>query len=164
MLLKFIRIIPIFIITTLFFAVQSAFAHGGASTISIDETTVTILAKFDDGEIMNQAQVVIYSPDDPENEWLTGVADDDGIFSFAIDPELEGRWSVKVRKAGHGEFIYLNVAADGTVSAENESNGLVRSIMAVFIVAVFFIIALIYSQKNKRNTENQSEKEAYART
>ena len=54
---------------------------------------------------MTEAQVVIYSPDDPVNPKIKGTTDSEGYFVFM--PDKAGNWDVKVRQAGHGNIITI---------------------------------------------------------
>lgn len=141
------------LLIVLLFPATVAMAHGVESVVEIDGTQVTVFAMYDTGEEMSNAQVVVYTPDDPQNGWLTGVADDDGVFAFDIDNALEGRWAVSIRTAGHGEILYLDVAADGTVSAEAGSNGTLRTVLAGVVVVALAGIAYFFS-RNSSNIKN----------
>jgi nickel transport protein len=83
-------------------------AHG----VNIQYTSdieITIVARYDSGEPMSGAQVVVYAPDDPSTPWLTGVCDDEGRFSFTPDSSMTGIWDVQVRLAGHGGMVHIPV-------------------------------------------------------
>lgn len=91
------------------------YAHG----VNIEYTSnveIEIVARYDTGEPMAGAQVVVYSPDDPSTPWLTGVCDDEGRFSFIPDTSKPGIWDVQVRKAGHGDIIHIPVGGDTTAA------------------------------------------------
>jgi nickel transport protein len=82
-----------------------------------DVAAISVLAQYDTGEPMADAQVAIYAPDDPATPWLTGQTDARGWFLFMPDPAISGRWAVQVRQAGHGAMAYADVAAgDSTVT------------------------------------------------
>ena len=90
-------------------------AHG----VNIQYTSdieITIVAKYDSGEPMAGAQVVVYAPDDPSTPWLTGVCDDEGRFSFTPDSSSPGIWDVQVRLAGHGGMVHIPVG-EGTATS-----------------------------------------------
>ena len=125
-------------------------AHGADSSVEIDGSTITVIALFDTGETMSEAQIVVYTPDDPQNGWLAGVADANGVYSFDLDNTLEGRWAVSIRTAGHGEILYLDVAADGSVSAEIDSGGTTRIILAVVVVLLLAAVAAYFSRGQKQ--------------
>ena len=83
-----------------------AIAHGA----SIDYQRISgikINSTYDSGEPMSNAQVSIYSPDNPATPWLTGNTDENGGFIFVPDPNQVGNWEVKVRQAGHGDLITI---------------------------------------------------------
>lgn len=91
-----------------------ALAHAALLELRSVEA-IRIVAFYDTGEPMAQAQVVIYAPDAPASAWSRGVTDDEGRFDFVPDPSLPGRWSVQVRQAGHGAIAHVDIptAADG---------------------------------------------------
>lgn len=70
---------------------------------------IRIVAVYDTGEPMAQAQVIVYAPDAPASAWSRGVTDDEGRFDFVPDPALPGRWSVQVRQAGHGAIAHVDI-------------------------------------------------------
>lgn len=142
----------IFSLLVILFALptSAALAHGAESHVDVDGSSITVTALYDTGEVMSEAQVVVYTPDDPQNGWLTGVADKDGVYQFELDNSMRGRWAVSIRAAGHGEILYLNVAADGTVSAEADSSGLVRTILAVVVVIALAGVAAFFSRNQKQ--------------
>lgn len=89
---------------------KKALAHG-ANIEYRESSAITIQAKYDDGQPMTNAQVVIYAPRDRTTPWLKGTTDDDGSFSFIpdADPENVGDWDVKVRQSGHGDITSIPV-------------------------------------------------------
>jgi len=93
-----------------------ALAHGVNIQYNSD-IEITIVAKYDSGEPMAGAQVVVYAPDDPSTPWLTGVCDDEGRFSFTPDASKPGTWDVQVRLAGHGGMIHIPVGGDSTATS-----------------------------------------------
>ena len=89
----------------LFVNVPWALAHGTAIELAVvDGDTLTIHAEFDTGEPMSEAQILVYAADNPREAWLTGVADENGDYSFPVDTSIAGQWSVSIRTAGHGEI------------------------------------------------------------
>lgn len=90
-------------------------AHG----VNIEYTTkfeITILAKYDIGDPMAGAQVIVYAPDNPSTPWLTGICDDNGYFSFTADSSKPGIWDVTVRQAGHGNIVHIPVGKETDTS------------------------------------------------
>jgi nickel transport protein len=92
-----------------------ALAHGVNIEYSSD-VEIVIVAKYDTGTPMAGAQVAVYAPDDPTTPWLTGVCDDEGVFSFTPDTSKPGIWDVQVRLAGHGGIIHIPVGEGAAVS------------------------------------------------
>lgn len=88
----------------------TAYAHGVVITYTLKANgEVELFADFDTGEPMAEAQVTIYSPEDPLTPWLTGTADARGRYVFIIDPEMPGIWDIQYRKAGHGDIVHLQL-------------------------------------------------------
>ncbi len=101
-------LIPVLVLVTLAGSSRRAIAHGA----NIDYHTTSalqIIATYDSGTPMAEAQVVVYSPEDPTTAWLTGTTDENGRFLFTPDPEIAGTWEVQVRQAGHGDIIAIPV-------------------------------------------------------
>ena len=70
---------------------------------------IAINAKFDNGQPMKNAQVVIYAPDNPTVPWSKGSTDEAGKFTFIPDYQKTGNWTVKIRLAGHGSVINIPI-------------------------------------------------------
>ncbi|TVQ19995.1 MAG: carboxypeptidase regulatory-like domain-containing protein [Leptolyngbya sp. DLM2.Bin15] len=92
-----------------------ALSHGTAVEYEVG-TAVAVSALYDTGEPMAQAQVAVFTPDDPTTPWLTGTTDLDGTFLFMPDPAIPGNWEVQVRQAGHGEILVIPMAAPTATS------------------------------------------------
>ncbi len=110
-----------------------AYAHG----VNIEYTTsveIEIIAKYDTGEPMAGAQVVVYAPDDPSTPWLTGVCDDEGRFSFTPDTSKSGMWDVQVRKAGHGDIVHIPVGVEAEAGGISGYTTLQIGLMAACVV------------------------------
>lgn len=56
---------------------------------------------------MASAQVVVYSPQNPNEPWTTGQTNEQGEFEFS--PDANGNWEVVVRQAGHGTTVSVPV-------------------------------------------------------
>lgn len=91
-----------------------AIAHSSSVDFSLRQA-VEITATYENGDPMDEAQVSIYAPDDPETPWQTGLTDDEGMFQFA--PDQAGQWDVKVRKAGHGNLVTIPINTTTTAEA-----------------------------------------------
>ncbi|BAQ60294.1 hypothetical protein GM3708_700 [Geminocystis sp. NIES-3708] len=88
-------------------------AHGSVINYQSKEV-IEIDAKFDNGKPMANAQVVIYSPTNPTQSWLTGITDDKGKFIFTPDFSQEGDWTIKIRSAGHGNVVNIPIKSTPT--------------------------------------------------
>ena len=145
------------ILLLLVVTVPGALAHGTVIELSVvNADTVAILAEFDTGEPMSEAQVIIYAADNPREAWLTGVADQNGEYSFELDTSIAGQWSVAVRTAGHGDIRYLYVANNGSIELEeiSERPAWLTFLMAAGVVIILGGVAYWYSRpKVNSNTE-----------
>lgn len=95
-----------------------AIAHG----VTVEHrqvSSVEINARFETGEPMANAQVLIYAPANPAEPWQQGTTDDQGQFSFTPDAAQPGSWEVMVRQAGHGVVTTIPV---GNSSPENSTS------------------------------------------
>lgn len=105
-----------------------ATAHG--AKINYETTqAIKIDAAFDNGEPMSNAQVTVYSPQDPSTPWLQGTTDENGSFVFAPDRSQSGEWAVQVRQAGHGDLITISMGEDKS-STENTEDSQVMNIQS----------------------------------
>ena len=120
-------------------------AHGTEIGYSI-QSTVVVQANFATGEPMADAQITVYAPDNPAEAWLQGTADENGTFSFIPDPDQTGSYDVRVRSAGHGEILTVDVAGGG--SAGGQSTLMQQIIMAAAIIWGLIGTALFYSSRN----------------
>ncbi len=144
------------IVLLLFFAPTLAHAHGTRIEYTASETVVvTITARYDSGTPMREAQVIVYTPTDPVNAWLTGTTDQAGMFQFVPDLTQAGRWEVVVRQAGHGGTVYVPISADmanGTATVEargssNPTSPLQTALMGASVVWGFVGTALYFSRR-----------------
>ncbi|WP_353258748.1 hypothetical protein [Prochlorothrix hollandica] len=94
-----------------------AAAHGASIDYTV-ESQIHLQARYDSGEPMAQAAVVIYSPQNPTEPWQTLTTDDQGQIQFTPDPSQPGEWAVKVRQAGHGNLITIVVGDGGGKEGE----------------------------------------------
>lgn len=92
------------------------FGHGVVVEHTRDPDTgnITVTAAYDTGELLDDAQVAIFAPDDPAEPWQTATTDTDGEYTFSPDYDNEGFWAVQVRKAGHGGLV--NIELDSSMA------------------------------------------------
>ncbi len=88
--------------------VNKTLAHG--AIINYEKVdAIALIAQYDTGQPMSNAQVVVYAPDNPSEPYLQGVADEKGNFTFTPDKSITGNWTVRVRTAGHGSIINIPI-------------------------------------------------------
>ncbi len=105
--MKWMLILPLFLGSSLI-AIDKASAHGALIEYKTTEA-IEIQSRYDTGEPLANAQVTIYTPDNPTTPWQTGRTDEKGKFVFTPDPDIAGYWEVKVRQAGHGGLASIPV-------------------------------------------------------
>ncbi|PSR18903.1 hypothetical protein C8255_05115 [filamentous cyanobacterium CCP3] len=96
-----------------------ALAHG----VTVEHrkvSSVELEARFETGEPMANAQVLVYAPGNPTDVWQEGTTNDQGRFSFTPDSSQPGSWEVMVRQAGHGVLTTIPVA-DSTAEGDPAS-------------------------------------------
>lgn len=94
------------------FSAQEVLAHGVELEYQ-ESNAIEIIARYDTGEPMAEAQVAVFAPGSPAEPWLTGLSDESGRFYFVPDPQMPGLWEVQVRQAGHGGLIRVEVTETG---------------------------------------------------
>lgn len=107
-------------------ATDKVLAHGSIINYQTKES-IEIQAKFDNGTPMKNAQVVIYSPNNPTEAWLTSNTDENGKFVFSPDFSQLGNWSVKVRTAGHGGVINIPIESPSPEIDNSDTQEIVTS-------------------------------------
>ncbi len=113
---------------------------------------VEVRAAFDTGEVMDEAQVSVFAPEDASEPWETGTTDERGRYLFVPDASRPGTWTVQVRQAGHGSIVNVTVEEDaGVTGADGFSGGgygaLQIGLMAAAGVWGFVGTALFFMRK-----------------
>jgi nickel transport protein len=124
------------------------YAHG----VNIEYTsdiTIEIIARYDTGTPMAEAQVAVYAPDEPNTPWLTGVCDEEGRFSFVPDTSQPGIWDVQVRLAGHGGIIHIPVGETTAAEGGGGFSHLQIGLMAACVVWGSVGTALYFSRRRR---------------
>lgn len=139
-------IIPLVLVLILGIS-TTAYAHGARIDYTVN-MTIDIVAKYDTGEPMGGAQVVVYAPDDPSNPWLTGVCDDEGRFSFTPDISKPGTWTIQARQSGHGDIVHIPIGEDTAVTGGSGGYTVLQIVvMAVCGIWGFVGTALYFSRR-----------------
>ncbi|MDJ1173717.1 carboxypeptidase-like regulatory domain-containing protein [Roseofilum capinflatum] len=158
-------LIPLGIVSLLAFS-EKAIAHG----VQIQHhqiPAVQIQATYDSGEPMDNAQVTIYAPDDPANPWMQGISDTQGEFVFVPEPGQTGTWTVRIRKAGHGQIFHIpNPEAQNSDSQASQPaianatlggyTSMQKGLMIASAIWGFIGTALFFSRSHPRSNRSQS--------
>ena len=111
-MIRKVFVLALFFAVSVTASVAAIQAHGVVTHYTI-QPGVEIIARYDTGEPMAGAQVTVFAPAGPgaaqAGPWLTGFCDESGRFSFVPDPSMPGTWSVRVRKAGHGDMLHITI-------------------------------------------------------
>ena len=141
------RVLAVLLVLLLVLGLSAtAYAHGVILEYEVN-VAVDILAAFDSGEPMAEAQVTVYAPDDPSTPWLTGVCDEQGRFNFTPDPSTPGIWDVQVRHMGHGGMIHIPVGETMTLSGDTGYSVPQIALMAGCVIWGFIGTALFFAKK-----------------
>ncbi|MGD1854307.1 MAG: carboxypeptidase-like regulatory domain-containing protein [Leptolyngbyaceae cyanobacterium] len=95
---------------------QPGWSHGAIATVT---RTFAVEASYSSGEPMALAQVVVYSPENPDQPWTTGQTNEAGEFEFS--PDAAGNWDVVIRQAGHGATVSVPVATTAVAQGDQQS-------------------------------------------
>ena len=154
---KFAQIVILLLLS--FGFAPHAQAHGTA--IDLNEVdAVEIHARFDNGDPMANAQVTVYAPTDRAKPWLTGEADEEGHFIFVPNRSLPGQWDVQVRTAGHGDWVYIDIAEGGVTGLTTASRSMTTAQIVMMSAAVIwgFIGTALYFSRPKGGSQAGEEK------
>ena len=134
------------------FTIALAQAHGTTIELTTEADRVAIHALYENGEPMSLAQIIVYAADNPREAWLTGEADEEGRYSFAVDTGISGSWAISIRTAGHGELLHFDVSRNGriTVDQATERTPLQTGLMAGGVIAVLGGVAWFFSRPRQK--------------
>lgn len=127
---------------------STAYAHGAKIEYKI-ATSIEIVAKYDSGEPMAEAQVSIYAPDNPSTPWLTGTCDEYGHFSFTPDASILGTWDIQVRQAGHGDMIHIEIE-EGSATGGSSSGYSIGQIVLMSVCVIWGILSTALFFKRRK--------------
>lgn len=87
-------------------AIASTAAPAAAHMIETDfnlfDQELEFTSIFSSGEPVEDAQVLIYAPNNPDEPWGELTTDETGSFSFVPDASIPGNWEVRIEKdLGH---------------------------------------------------------------
>ena len=134
-------------ILVVFGVAGTAYAHGAKIEYTAN-TNIEIVAKYDSGEPMAEAQVTVYAPDNPSTPWLTGTCDKNGRFSFTPDLSIPGTWDIQVRQAGHGDMIHIEIEEGSVVGGSSGGYSTIQIIiMSICVIWGILGTALFFKRR-----------------
>jgi nickel transport protein len=86
-----------------------AFAHAVETDYRLVSDALEIQAIFSTGEFFHDADIVVYSPDDPTQPWLEGLTDQDGKFLFHPEESMFGEWAIEIGEGNHWDRLEIPV-------------------------------------------------------
>ena len=140
-------IIPLILLLILGLPMKAS-AHGAKIEYTVN-TSIDIVASYDNGEPMGGAQVAIYAPDDTSSPWMTGVCDDDGHFSFTPDGSRPGTWVVQVRQSGHGDIVHIPISKDMAVAGGTSGYSILQIVLMALCGVWGFVGTALYFSRRK---------------
>ncbi len=82
-----------------------ALAHMIETDFSLFDQELEFTSTFSTGEPVQDAQVIIYAPNNPDEPWGELTTDENGRFSFVPDASIPGDWEVRIEKdLGHEDI------------------------------------------------------------
>lgn len=92
-----------------------AWGHASQTDYFVDlfSTDLVLTASYSSGELMIDAEVVVYAPNDTEAAWSETVTDENGQFVFVPDETLPGDWRIEITQAGHQDILIIPVTETG---------------------------------------------------
>ena len=129
------------------------YGHGAHLYWEMNGDSVKVTAAFDDGQPMDGAQVTVFSEAAPTVAYTSGIADENGEFTFLPDAQISQNWDVQARKAGHGDIIHFSLTEDDDDELITGKNFTVLQIviMSASVVWGFIGTALFFASKRKKN-------------
>jgi nickel transport protein len=127
---------------------------------------VQVEARYEGGQPMREAQVTVYSPENPAEPWQQGITNQQGTYTFVPDPQQAGSWEVKVRQGGHGDIITVQVGEETSptqksalafswLEKDGESTTTQKVLLGVAGVWGFFGTALFFARSPKTKAEGR---------
>ncbi|MEB3213306.1 MAG: carboxypeptidase regulatory-like domain-containing protein [Leptolyngbyaceae bacterium] len=101
-----------------------AIAHMIETDFSLFGEELEFQSTFSTGEPVQEAQVTIYSPDNPDEPWAELTTDEEGRFSFNPDEAIAGNWEIRIDQGiGHTDLWTVPVNAERGVDYDNITSG-----------------------------------------
>ncbi len=86
-----------------------ALAHQVETNYQLKSDTLEIQSVFSTGEAFESAQIIVYSPQNPDQPWLEAKTDQNGEFMFNPDPAIAGDWKVEIGEDSHWDRLIIPV-------------------------------------------------------
>lgn len=147
-----------FLMLSIIAAPEKTLAHGTAHRLLDPSGTLTVSFYYSDDTPMQYAEVLVFSPTDPDIEHQNGRTDKNGVFAFA--PDTDGTWKITAGDGmGHAEEALIQVAPQNTSTTmvetlagnDLERPALPRPMALIFGLSLIAnVMCLLYFLKNRR--------------
>ncbi|GAB6097672.1 hypothetical protein JCM14469_39260 [Desulfatiferula olefinivorans] len=137
------------------------FAHGTAHRLLDPSGTLAVSFFYSDDTPMQYAEVLVFSPADPNIEHQNGRTDKNGMFAFV--PDTDGTWTITVEDGmGHAEKAQIRVAPqnaplspdDNRLKSDLERPALSRPVAAILGLSLILNLAGAgYCLKRRRSRD-----------
>lgn len=91
----------------------NAFAHAVETNYRLVSDALEVQSVFSTGEAFQNAEITVYSPEDPEKPWFKGKTDENGKFVFKPDPAMRGQWAIEIGEGSHWDRLDIPVSDRG---------------------------------------------------
>jgi len=135
-------------------------AHGTGYRIISDNRAITAEFYYSDGEPMNYADVLVFSPQDKKTEYQNGRCDRQGRFAFY--PDASGAWRIEVNDGmGHKvrgsveirELKTGEMEPEKNITAPNDrtetSSMLLRCVSGLSMIFNLYFVVYLWKRKTK---------------
>ncbi len=127
-------------------------AHG-VETVRVQTGIVGLRAFYDDGSPLAYVDVTVFSPEDKETEFQSGLADKNGVFTFR--PDQDGTWTIIFDDGlGHGTKQEINITAAQVVPEEGEHVTPRWQKIVVGLSLIFGMTGLLYGMTVQRRSRS----------
>lgn len=144
--MKNVNVVMLLLVVLLLIPFNVVYAHGVNISYKAN-IEYEISANYDTGQPLSEAQVTIYSPQNPSEPWYKGISDSKGKISVKLDSSQKGMWLVQFRKGGHGANINIPVGEDKALEGTTGYSKIQMIIMSICILWGFIGTTLYFKAR-----------------